>query len=80
MEEDEKTGEPVTEFDFDYELFSLKMPEYKQLIFEEIQLYHKEEAKQEYETNKKAHPEGLMHTRFPKERLRTMYKQDPVIL
>jgi len=40
--EDEPIGEKVSAFDFDFELFSLKTPEYKELIFEEIQLYHDE--------------------------------------
>ena len=38
--EDEPSGTPVPAFDFDFELFSLKIPEYKELIFEEIKLYH----------------------------------------
>ena len=42
--EDEPTGEPVSAFDFDYELFSLRTQEYKELLFEEIKLYHNEEA------------------------------------
>ena len=40
FEDDEPTGNPVCDFDFDFELFSLKIPEYKELIFEEIKLYH----------------------------------------
>lgn len=40
FEDDEPTGDPVCDFDFDFELFSLKIPEYKELIFEEIKLYH----------------------------------------
>jgi len=43
FEEDEPTGDPVSRFDFDFELYSLKTPEYKELIYEEIQLYHDEE-------------------------------------
>ena len=80
FEDDEPTGEPVSDFDFDFELFSLKIPEYKELIFEEIKLYHSEEAKTEYDTNKTQHPHGHLYTRYPKERLRTMYKQDATIL
>jgi len=48
FEDDEPTGQAVSDFDFDFELFSLKIPEYKELIFEEIKLYHSEEAKAEY--------------------------------
>ena len=47
--EDEPTGTPVSEFDFDFELFSLKIPEFKELMFEEIKLYHGQEAVEEYE-------------------------------
>ena len=80
FEDDEPTGTPVCDFDFDFELFSLKIPEYKELIFEEIKLYHSQEAVEEYERIKTRHPKGHLHTRYPKERLRTMYKQDPTIL
>ena len=34
--EDEPTGDPVSDFDFDFEFYSLKIPEYKELIYEEI--------------------------------------------
>lgn len=80
FEDDEPTGTPVCDFDFDFELFSLKIPEYKELIFEEIKLYHSQEAVEEYERIKTRLPKGHLHTRYPKERLRTMYKQDPTIL
>ena len=78
--EDEPSGAPVSDFDFDFELYSLKTQEYKQLIFEEIQLYHSETARQAYKLNKKEHPEGILNRRFGKERLRTMYKKDEKIL
>ena len=52
FEEDEPTGSPVPDFDFDFELFSLKIPEYKELIFEEIKLYHSDEANAAYQTAK----------------------------
>ena len=80
FEEDEPVGTPVCDFDFDFELFSLKIPEYKELIYEEIRLYHGEEAKEQYEQLKLTYPRGHLYTRYPKERLRTMYKQDPSIL
>ncbi len=53
FEDDEPTGEPMCDFDFDFELFSLKIPEYKELIFEEIKLYHSDEAIAEYSELKK---------------------------
>ena len=52
FEEDEPTGEPVSDFDFDFELFSLKIPEFKKLMFEEIELYHDDEKREEYERTK----------------------------
>ena len=48
FEDDEPIGEPMSDFDFDFELFSLKIPEYKELIFEEIKMYHSDEAVAEY--------------------------------
>ena len=30
--------------------------------------------------NKKAYPKGVLNQRYTKDRLRTMYKQDPIIL
>jgi len=77
---DEPSGEPVSAFDFDYELFSLKTSEYKELLFEEIKLYHSEPAVQQYLAQKAAHPEGILSQKFGKDRLRTMYKKDEKIL
>ena len=34
--DDEPTGEPVPDFDFDFEMYSLKINEYKEQIYEEI--------------------------------------------
>lgn len=42
--DDEPSGSPVSRFDFDFELYSLKTHEYKELIYNEIQLYHSETA------------------------------------
>ena len=39
-EEDEPVHPLVSAFDFDFELYNLKKEEYKDLIFEEIMLYH----------------------------------------
>lgn len=41
--EDEPTCDPVSAFDFDFEIYSLKKEDYKDLIYEEIMLYHDEE-------------------------------------
>ena len=77
QEDDEPTGTPVSDFDFDFELYSLKIEEFKQLIYEETQLYHDAQAQQEYAQNMESHPQGILNQRFDKGRLRTMYKQDP---
>jgi len=74
--DDEPSGQPVSRFDFDFELYSLKTPEYKELIYEEIQLYHDESAVDAYLKHKAAHPEGGLFQKYGKERLRTMYKND----
>lgn len=66
----------MSRFDFDFELYSLKTPEYKELIYEEIQLYHDENSVEEYLKMKKEHPDGYLWRRYGKERLRTMYKND----
>ena len=40
--DDEPIAELVSAFDFDFEIYSLKKEDYKDLIFEEIMLYHDE--------------------------------------
>lgn len=74
--EDEPSGQAVSRFDFDFELYSLKTNEYKELIFEEIQLYHDEKAVDTYLQLKEEHPDGYLFKKYGKERLRTMYKKD----
>ena len=74
--DDEPTGEVVSRFDFDFELYSLKTNEYKELLYEEIMLYHDEAAVTKYLKVKAEHPDGVLHTRYGKDRLRTMYKGD----
>jgi len=78
--DDEPTGDPVSDFDFDFEFYSLKIPEYKELIYEEIKLYHEQQATAAYQENKQKYPTGILNQRFTKDRLRTMYKQDPNII
>jgi serine/threonine protein kinase len=78
--EDEPAGEPVSAHDFDYELYSLKTSEYKELLYEEIKLYHNEEAVKHYLSMRAAHPEGILNQKYGKDRLRTMYKKDEKIL
>lgn len=57
--EDEPTSDPVSAFDFDFEIYSLKKEDYKDLIYEEIMLYHDEEAVRQYLADKAEHPEGV---------------------
>jgi serine/threonine protein kinase len=42
--DDEPTTEPVSAFDFDYEKFSLSKEDFKDLMFDEIMLYHSDDA------------------------------------
>ena len=74
--EDEPTGEQLQRFDFDFELYSLKTHEYKELIFEEIKLYYEESAVENYMQQRQEHPDGILWRKFGKDRLRTMYKKD----
>jgi len=59
-EEDEPTGKPVSLFDFEFELYSLEATEYKELIYEEIMLYHEEQAVQRYLKQKEKSPDGIL--------------------
>ena len=54
--DDEPTTDPVSAFDFDFELYSLSKEDYKDLIFDEIMLFHNENLMSEYEKNKKQFP------------------------
>lgn len=74
--EDEPEGEPMSPFDFDFEFYSLKIPEYRELIYQEILLYHDEVKVNEYLHNKKVFPNGVLDKTFDQSRLRTMYKAD----
>ena len=73
---DEPVGDPVSRFDFDFELYSLKTSEYKELIYEEITIYHDESSVKRYIDLKEECPEGYLWKRFGRERLRTMYRND----
>ena len=61
---DEPTRAQVDTFDFDFELFDLEVDELKELIYEEIRLYHDEGALKEYETSKKNIPEGILSRKY----------------
>ena len=56
--DDEPTTELVSPFDFDFEKFSLSKEDFKDLMFEEIMLYHSDEAAYNYLKAKKENPTG----------------------
>lgn len=62
--DDEPTRGPLSLFDFDFEMYDLNAEQLKDLIFEEIQLYHSQEARDKYKANKKAHPRGMLKLKF----------------
>ena len=61
-EDDEEPVEKemMAPYDFDFELYSLSTNEYKQLVYEEIELYHSEEAVNSYLKNRQDHPNGIL--------------------
>jgi hypothetical protein len=54
----------VSSFDFDFEIYDLKHEDYKDLLYEEVLLYHDDNALKTYLDNKKKNPEGILHKRF----------------
>lgn len=72
--EDEPTTEPVSAFDFDFEKYSLSKEDFKDLIYEEIMLYHSDDAAYNYIKNKKENPDGALHIRYGA-RIRKAYKE-----
>lgn len=63
-EEDEPTTQPVDTFDFDFEKYDLTIEETKQEIYEEIALYHSSKSQKKYISNRKEHPEGMLHIKY----------------
>ena len=70
-EEDEPESESLSAFDFDFEIYDIKKEDYKNLIFEEIMLYHSEEALIKYINDKQANPNGILHERFGKDKIKS---------
>ena len=62
--DDEPVTEKVSAYDFDFEKFSLSKDDFKDLIYEEIMLYHSDEAAYDYIKNKRQHPDGVLHLRY----------------
>lgn len=50
----------MTLFDFEFEKYSLTGEELKELIYDEIMLYHSEKKREEYEKQKKQSPNGIL--------------------
>ena len=73
--DDEPTTDLVCAFDFDFEIFSLKKEDYKDLIYEEIMLYHDEKLETTYHSDKKSKPEGGLMERYGKDRIRKKYRK-----
>jgi len=63
----------VSAYDFDFEKYSLSKEDFKDLIYDEIMLYHSDEAALSYIKSKEANPEGALHERYG-HRLRKVYK------
>lgn len=72
--DDEPVCEPVSAFDFDFELYSLKKEDYKDLIYEEIMLYHDETLVRQYLKDKCDHPMGILSRRFAKEKVKKKFR------
>jgi serine/threonine protein kinase len=73
--EDEPTCDLVQAFDFDFEIYSLKKEDYKDLIYEEIMLYHDEDSVKTYLKDKAENLEGILFRRYGKDRIKKKFKK-----
>ena len=73
--DDEPTCEFVSAFDFDFEIYSLKKEDYKDLIYDEIMLYHDDEYVKQYFKGKAEFPEGVLFKVYGKDRVKKKFKQ-----
>lgn len=71
--DDEPETEKVCAFDFDFEKYSLSKEDFKDLMYDEIMLYHSDEAAFQYIENKKKFPDGMLAQKYGT-RLRKAYK------
>jgi serine/threonine protein kinase len=62
--EDEPITEPVSSFDFDFEIYDLKCEDYKELLFEEVMLYQSDDNVRKYLENKENYPNGILGKRL----------------
>jgi hypothetical protein len=65
----------VSAYDFDFELYSLKKEDYKDLIYEEIMLYHDEDSVKVYLKSKAEFPDGILFKRFGADRIKKKFKK-----
>jgi hypothetical protein len=72
--DDEPTTQPVSAYDFDFEKYSLSKDDFKDLMFDEIMLYHSDEAAFKYIKEKEANPGGALHLKYG-HRLRKAFKE-----
>jgi serine/threonine protein kinase len=61
---DEPTTVPVSAFDFDFEMYDLTIEEQKEIILDEIALYHSKKAQKKYVKHKKKYPMGMLHLKY----------------
>jgi serine/threonine protein kinase len=73
--DDEPTTDLVQAFDFDFEIYSLKKEDYKDLIYEEIMLYHDEDSVKTYLVDKAENVEGILFKRYGKDRIKKKFKK-----
>ena len=62
--DDEPTTNPVSAFDFDFEKYSLSKEDFKDLMFDEIMLYHSDDAALKYVQAKEQNPQGALHIKY----------------
>lgn len=65
----------MSAFDFDFEIYSLKKEDYKDLIYDEIMLYHDEEYVKQYLKGKAEYPEGVLFKKYGKDRVKKKFKE-----
>lgn len=70
-------SEPVSAFDFDFEIYELKSSDYKDLLYEEIMLYHSETCMEEYLANKQQYPDGILKFRYGQAENKDLNKESP---
>ena len=62
--EDEPTTEKLDPYDFDFEYYDLTAEQLKDLLYDEIMLYHDEQLLERYIQDKNDNPSGSVGKRF----------------